>query len=83
MAGVIHFPFTGFTHWGWVEHGNNLLDKNEVSKVNSFIISRSHTGTSSQVLESAFGDHVKARFDVRAAAKTLRVVLPAQKTLEP
>ena len=44
VAGVIHFPFTGETHWGWVEHGNNLLDRNEQSKFNSFIISRSHTG---------------------------------------
>ena len=44
VAGVIHFPFTGQTHWGWVEHGNNLREQNEKSQVGSFIISRSHTG---------------------------------------
>jgi len=73
VAGVIHFPFTGVTHWGWVEHGNNLHDQNELSKVNSFIISRSHTGTSSQVLESAFGDHVKDKI-VRAGGAGYKIV---------
>ena len=47
VAGVIHFPFSGKTHWGWVEHGNNILDKNEVSPYKSFIMSRSHTGEDS------------------------------------
>ena len=59
VAGVIHFPFTGETHWGWVEHGNNLLDRNEEAPFNSFVISRSHTGTSEKVLKEAFGEKLK------------------------
>ena len=76
---MIHFPFTGVTHWGWVEHGNNLHDQNELSKVNSFIISRSHTGTSSQVLESAFGDHVKVQFDITFDFSILSVIVKSRK----
>ena len=44
VAGVIHYPFEGETIWGWVEHGNNILDQSEKSPLNSIIMSRSHTG---------------------------------------
>lgn len=56
VAGVIHFPFSGETHWGWVEHGNNLLDRNEQAPLNSFIISRSHTGTSEKAIRAVMSE---------------------------
>jgi inositol monophosphatase 3 len=56
VAGVIHFPFSGQTYWGWVEHGNNIQEQNEKSKVGSFIISRSHTGKSGDMVKAIMGD---------------------------
>ena len=44
VAGVIHYPFEGETVWGWVEHGNNILDQSEKAPNGSIIMSRSHTG---------------------------------------
>ena len=44
VGGVVHFPFTGETVWGWQEHGNNILDQSENAPRNSVLVSRSHTG---------------------------------------
>ena len=53
VAGVIHYPFEGETIWGWVEHGNNILDQSEKSPKNSIIMSRSHTGKAEEQTKAA------------------------------
>jgi inositol monophosphatase 3 len=56
VAGVIHYPFSDETIWGWVGHGNNVLDQSEKSPDNSIIMSRSHTGSAESQTNSLFKD---------------------------
>ena len=52
VAGVVHYPFSGETIWGWVEHGNNVLDQSEKAPKHSVIMSRSHTGDAEKQTKS-------------------------------
>lgn len=62
VGGVIHFPFTGETVWGWKEHGNNVLDQSEKAPSDSIIVSRSHTGKAEEQVKK----HLKKPHVVKA-----------------
>ncbi|CBY32163.1 unnamed protein product [Oikopleura dioica] len=59
VGGVVHFPFTGETVWGWKEHGNNILDQSENAPRNSVLVSRSHTGQAEEQSKKHLGPNAK------------------------
>ncbi|XP_048019709.1 inositol monophosphatase 3 [Megalobrama amblycephala] len=60
VIGVIHKPFTGYTAWGFVGEGSNVVPRASYNtNPPKVIVSRSHSGKVKSFVQAAFGNNTE------------------------